>query len=215
VIYLEGPSGRTYDIHVMRFLPGEELGNLLPTASRKGNPRLAEILEQVGAELRALHSRYPGQEHNDFHPSNVLYDQATRSVYIIDIGFLGRRMSCGDVNYFLQALGKRGVERRFMDAFRHGYATACLPAVTVPAEKMVSVSRERGEKLGMVVERFDDESLKVTRVVEGPLKMAGVQVGWRVLRVAGTAVHTKEELVHTAAKAGTEFEMTFAVPTEP
>jgi hypothetical protein len=120
------------DLIVMRKVRGERMAELI---ARKwyGNqrPHLMQILERLGITLGEFHARYGiKQQHGDFQPSNVFYDEATDLISIIDNGGIGIPTTDTDIQHFSKSiklladcygpqLGTEGLHH-----FERGYARA-------------------------------------------------------------------------------------------
>jgi len=124
-------SSHAHDLIVMRRAPGQLLGNVLQAQWHSG--RIADalaVLEKVGACVGEFHRRYGGKQHGDLQPSNVLVDEATGRITLIDIGGMGLSTATSDLERFVQSLymfsGYLGqsIETQGCLFFRRGYTRA-------------------------------------------------------------------------------------------
>lgn len=96
---------RKHDLIVMRKVAGMRLAELIALKYYgKEVAHLQQIFEQLGTVLAQFHARYGGAQHGDFQPSNIFYDEATDSLFLIDIGGMGVPTMDNDVQHFHQAM---------------------------------------------------------------------------------------------------------------
>ncbi|CAK9001171.1 unnamed protein product [Durusdinium trenchii] len=106
VFRLLGPNNvRRHDLIVMRRAPGKSLEIIISEkwrTNRKGD--IMKIFSQVGECFARFHRRYGGRQHNDAGTQNVLYDEETQQVTLIDLGGMGNKTDKTDVERLCQAL---------------------------------------------------------------------------------------------------------------
>jgi hypothetical protein len=99
-----GQGPRRYDLIVMRAAPGKTLAMVLHSKWGQRNiPDIMKIMRLVGQSLKRFHMRYHNQVHQDFQPGNVMWDDATQHVTIIDLGGMGMPTVMPDGEYFKNA----------------------------------------------------------------------------------------------------------------
>merc|ERR1712187_784701 len=120
-----------YDVIVMQKAVGQGLGQVIQQKWRAGRiPELMSILEKVGECLGKFHQRYGNKQHGDLTPTNVLYDETSGCVTLIDLGGMGCSSCEGDVNYFSKNLSLSArlvgqqLETQGVQHFKQGYAKA-------------------------------------------------------------------------------------------
>merc|ERR1712048_1138932 len=120
-----------YDVIVMEKAAGRGLGQVIQEKWRTGRvPDLLAILEKVGKCLGEFHQHYGGKQHGDLTPTNVLYDEASGRVTLIDLGGMGSSSFENDVSYFSKSLSlsarlmDRQLEIQGVQHFKQGYAKA-------------------------------------------------------------------------------------------
>lgn len=131
-VLLETPDRRPVgDLLVSRLSPGEQLG-LSAARLRNGDVadqmKLQVLCENVGALLADFHSRYAdpvtgeATHHTDFHPTNVLYDESTDSLTMIDVTGMGTWGCHDDVEKFARIMRQIAGDR-YSKAFSDRYAS--------------------------------------------------------------------------------------------
>merc|ERR1711933_511820 len=120
-----------YDVIVMQKAVGRGLGQVIQQKWRAGQiPELMSILEKVGKCLGEFHQHYGGKQHGDLTPTNVLYDETSGCVTLIDLGGMGCSSCEGDVGYFSKNLSLSArlvgqqLEIQGVQHFKQGYARA-------------------------------------------------------------------------------------------
>merc|ERR1712176_1720465 len=120
-----------YDVIVMRKASGRGLGQVIQQKWRAGRiVELMSILEKVGECLGEFHQRYGGKQHGDLTPTNMLYDETSGCVTLIDLGGMGCSSSENDVSYFSKCLSLSArlmgqqLETQGVQHFKQGYAMA-------------------------------------------------------------------------------------------
>merc|ERR1712176_1400901 len=120
-----------YDVIVMRKAVGQGLGQVIQQRWRAGRiVELMSILEKVGECLGEFHQRHGGKQHGDLTPTNMLYDETSGCVTLIDLGGMGCSSCEGDVNYFAKNLSLSArlmgqqLETQGVQHFKQGYAKA-------------------------------------------------------------------------------------------
>jgi hypothetical protein len=103
-----GPSperAHRHDLIVMWKVRGERMAELIAHKwYEKRFDALWEIFEKLGEALAAFHERYGENQHGDFQPSNVFYDEETSDIALIDIGGMGVPTSTTDKEHFNKSL---------------------------------------------------------------------------------------------------------------
>lgn len=99
VLRLLGPNNvRRYDLIAMKKAAGHSLDEVIHQKFRKGlQAEMMDIFERVGEELAAFHRRYDGRQHCDAGTQNILYDEETDHVTLIDLGGMGNKCSKNDI----------------------------------------------------------------------------------------------------------------------
>lgn len=93
------------DVIVMKKSRGERLCEYVATKFYANQvPQLCAAMEAVGRALRRFHERYGNQQHGDFQPSNIYYDESTASVSFIDVGGMGVPTTGNDLEHFHQCM---------------------------------------------------------------------------------------------------------------
>jgi len=120
-----------YDVIVMEKAAGRGMGQVIQEKWRAGRvAELLAILEKVGKCLGEFHQHYGGKQHGDLTPTNVLYDEPSGRVTLIDLGGMGSFSSENDVSYFSKSLSlsarlmDRQLETQGIQHFKQGYAKA-------------------------------------------------------------------------------------------
>ncbi|CAE7240098.1 unnamed protein product [Symbiodinium natans] len=93
------------DLIVMKKSRGERLCEYVATKFYANQvPQLCIAMEAVGRTLHTFHDRYGHQQHGDFQPSNIYYDESTNSVSFIDVGGMGVPTTGNDLEHFHQCM---------------------------------------------------------------------------------------------------------------
>ncbi|CAK8988015.1 Hypothetical protein SCF082_LOCUS1211 [Durusdinium trenchii] len=140
VFRLLGPNNvRRHDLIVMRRAPGKSLEIIISEkwrTNRKGD--IMKIFSQVGECFARFHRRYGGRQHNDAGTQNVLYDEETQQVTLIDLGGMGNKTDKTDVERLCQLVKKLSLCPTYgpelaaaADHFREGYNRALQTAHTL------------------------------------------------------------------------------------
>lgn len=127
-----GPGGaKRFDLIVMRKVRGERLAEVIARKWYGGQvPQLLRVLEKLGACLAEFHGRYGNNQHGDFQPSNILYDEDRDELTFIDVGGMGVPTTETDVEHFsksIRLLADSYGARLAVDGLRHfeqGFAKA-------------------------------------------------------------------------------------------
>jgi len=94
-----------HDLIVMWKARGERMAELIAHKwYQKQFDVLWEIFDQLGQALSAYHMRYNENQHGDFQPSNVMYDEDTGEIALIDIGGMGVPTATTDIEHFSKSL---------------------------------------------------------------------------------------------------------------
>eukprot|EP00930_Biecheleria_cincta_P096007 TRINITY_DN87894_c0_g1_i1.p1 TRINITY_DN87894_c0_g1~~TRINITY_DN87894_c0_g1_i1.p1 ORF type:complete len:433 (-),score=69.35 TRINITY_DN87894_c0_g1_i1:74-1372(-) len=108
-------NSRQHDLIVMRRVPGQSLDRVLfDHKQRSKMSDLKDVFKRVAESLCKLHLRYDGRQHSDAGPQNIFYDEATKQVRFIDVGFIGIKTRKTDVEHFSSAI-KRLAEVSYGD----------------------------------------------------------------------------------------------------
>jgi len=98
-------NSRQHDLIVMRRVQGQSLDKVIfDHKQRSKMPNLKDVFKRVAESLFNLHLRYDGRQHSDAGPQNIFYDEATKQVTFIDIGFMGVKTRKTDVEHFSGAI---------------------------------------------------------------------------------------------------------------
>lgn len=130
VVHLQTHGGEHVgDLLIARQAPGVQLGRYLAGLNLQ-NPgdqqRLERVCSSVGELLADFHARYEDPitgeptHHTDFHPSNVLFDEKTGALSIVDVAGMGSFGIDDDVEKFGRLMAKLAGER-YAAAFRLRY----------------------------------------------------------------------------------------------
>lgn len=128
---LAGDDVHLYDLIVMRRARGQMLGNLIQERWHAGQAsEVMAILEKVGQSARDFHLRYGGKQHCDLSSSNVVVDEATRHITLIDAGGMGGSWATNeqDLEHFERSLRmmfefiEPSAASEAVQRFRDGYA---------------------------------------------------------------------------------------------
>lgn len=102
-----------------------------PCVPERGRvPEVLAILEKAGKCLGEFHQHYGGKQHGDLTPTNVLYDEVSGRVTLIDLGGMGCSSFENDVSYFSKSLSLSArlvgpqLETQGVHHFKQGYAMA-------------------------------------------------------------------------------------------
>jgi len=136
VAHLEMQGGEHVgDLLIARQAPGVQLGRYLAELNLQ-NPadqqRLERVCSRVGELLADFHARYQdpvtgeATHHTDFHPSNVLFDERTGALSIVDVAGMGSFCINDDVEKFGGLMSKLAGER-YAAAFRLRYIALAKP----------------------------------------------------------------------------------------
>jgi hypothetical protein len=101
-----GETQQQYDLIAMPKVQGESLSSVIGKMWwRQQSQELMRIIEKVGACIAEFHQKYNNQ-HGDFQPSNIYYDEACGAVTFIDLVGIAPEGSCtdNDVQHFLTSL---------------------------------------------------------------------------------------------------------------
>lgn len=117
------------DLLVSRVAPGVQLGRflaMLDLSIPKDQCRLEQVSQAVGERLAEFHNSYAdpvtgeATHHRDFHPSNVLYDEASNTVCFVDLSGMGTWGPKDDVEKFARLM-KQLAGERYANAFEVRY----------------------------------------------------------------------------------------------
>lgn len=136
VVHLQTHGGEhVADLLIARQAPGVQLGRYLAGLNLQ-NPadqqRLEKVCSSVGELLADFHARYEDPitgeptHHTDFHPSNVLIDENTGALSIVDLAGMGGFGIVDDVEKFGRLMAKLAGER-YAAAFRLRYIALAKP----------------------------------------------------------------------------------------
>lgn len=107
VLRLQGcPSGKPRDLIVMRRAPGLRLQEVISDKLHSGRRNeLFLILEAVGTCVAKFHCKYGNQQHSDLTVANIMYDDSTGRVTLIDVGGMGDpQIHVKDVDHFPKSI---------------------------------------------------------------------------------------------------------------
>jgi hypothetical protein len=132
VLDIVPPSNRVQcNLMVMPIAKGTRLAEYF-CMSIAGNKiqELLQVIKELGRELRLFHQRYNNRKHADFTPSNIFFDQQSRSFTFIDVGGVGTNVVEKDDEHFIKSLQITcGPQSPYgahfnpvVQAFRAGYA---------------------------------------------------------------------------------------------
>lgn len=125
-----GPDrGKRYDLIVMWKARGERLAELIATKwYGKQIEALWNIFSKLGENLGGFHKRYGNNQHGDYQPSNIFYDESSQMISLIDVGGMGILTMENDKEHFAKALkiltdayGPQLLSQGYV-AFEAGYA---------------------------------------------------------------------------------------------
>mmetsp|Transcript_79662 Transcript_79662/g.247411 ORF Transcript_79662/g.247411 Transcript_79662/m.247411 type:complete len:249 (+) Transcript_79662:2-748(+) len=131
-----GPGGAELDLVAMPRAPGRSLVDAIQEDWRAGRrAELLALLERVGSCVAGFHRRYGGKQHCDLQPGNILCDDRSGRVTLVDLGGMGSACVVGsDVEHFVESLEILGrtlgpeLARDGCRHFRAGYARPAGPA---------------------------------------------------------------------------------------
>merc|ERR1719269_149235 len=115
---------------VMPLAKGQRLAEFFCLSiSQNKSQELMAVLQMLGRELKLFHQRYSNRKHADFTPSNIFYDETTRSLTFIDVGGMGTQVVERDEEHFIKSLhltmGPRSPYGQYLQstvqAFQQGY----------------------------------------------------------------------------------------------
>jgi hypothetical protein len=116
---------------IMPKAPGQRLADWLGLNWARGRvDPIATAMDLLGKELRIFHERYGKQQHADFQPSNIFYDEDTTTFVFIDIGGIGAMVGETDQVHFVKGLNicAKAYGDDFStltsDAFHQGYGSS-------------------------------------------------------------------------------------------
>ncbi|CAE7274429.1 unnamed protein product [Symbiodinium sp. CCMP2456] len=106
VLRLLGPNNvRKHDLIVMKKAPGKSLDYVISEKWRKGRKAdLMKVFGKVGECLANFHRRYGGRQHNDAGTQNILWDEESQHVTLIDLGCMGNKSNKTDVQRLSQVV---------------------------------------------------------------------------------------------------------------
>eukprot|EP00441_Pelagodinium_beii_P014668 CAMPEP_0197665208 /NCGR_PEP_ID=MMETSP1338-20131121/59091_1 /TAXON_ID=43686 ORGANISM="Pelagodinium beii, Strain RCC1491" /NCGR_SAMPLE_ID=MMETSP1338 /ASSEMBLY_ACC=CAM_ASM_000754 /LENGTH=582 /DNA_ID=CAMNT_0043243981 /DNA_START=62 /DNA_END=1810 /DNA_ORIENTATION=- len=139
VVHLQAPTGEHVgDLIISRQAPGVQLGRFLAELDLKNKgadqEKLERVCSSVGELLADFHTRYAdpstgeATHHTDFHPSNVLYDEKTGALSIVDLTGMGSSGINDDVEKFARLMGTLAGER-YAAAFQSRYIALAKPSL--------------------------------------------------------------------------------------
>lgn len=104
ILKLRGPCGSPLkDLVVMRRAQGESLAQIINAkCQRQETTVLFQMLTDFGTFLRTVHKVYNGMQHGKCRPSNVFYEETSRSFTFVDVEDFG--IGTHDVEHFVGAL---------------------------------------------------------------------------------------------------------------
>lgn len=125
------PAG-SYDLLVMPRAAGERVSDVIAILWARGQmPQIVSILERAGGFLKDFHIRYGHQQHCDFQPSNVFYDEVSGKFTMVDLADIGSQaISEKDFDHFIGGLRllSKSFGPQFLQegqrAFQAGYNSA-------------------------------------------------------------------------------------------
>ncbi|CAL1129186.1 unnamed protein product [Cladocopium goreaui] len=115
----------------MKKCPGERLCEFVAAKFYANQmQQLNCALEEVGHCLAQFHYRYGNEQHGDFQPSNIYYEEKTKVVTFIDVGGMGVPTMGTDVDHFHQCVRAMtasyqvNLHAELLRAFDKGYQSA-------------------------------------------------------------------------------------------
>lgn len=134
-------NSRQHDLIVMRRVPGKSLDRVIFDHKQDSKMSdLKDVFKRVAECLCNLHLRYGGRQHSDAGPQNIFYDEATKQVKLIDIGFMGVKTRKTDIEHFsgaIERLAAVSYGAELLEAlpyFELGYAEAKAKALALDKE---------------------------------------------------------------------------------
>lgn len=130
VIQLQYDGEQIGDLLVARAMPGVQLAQHIAKLDKNSptdQQKLEKICEDVGEALAHFHCKYADPEtgepthHRDFHPSNVLYHEATKEISFVDLCGMGTWGPNDDVDKFSRLIRQLASER-CEEAFTRQYS---------------------------------------------------------------------------------------------
>jgi hypothetical protein len=106
VLDIVPPSNRVqHNLMVMPIAKGQRLAEYFCMSCAGGKiQELLQVIKELGRELKLFHQRYNNRKHADFTPSNIFYDQQTKSFTFIDVGGVGTNVVDRDDEHFIKSL---------------------------------------------------------------------------------------------------------------
>lgn len=147
---------------ISRVMPGDQLGRFvafLDLTRPQDQQRLEGLCGSVGGMLADFHIKYAdpttreATNHRDFHPSNVLYDEATGTISFVDLSGMGTWGPNDDVEKFTRVMAQLAGER-FAQAFsqryhaemkRRGFPVTHKSSASAPPKTRLLYPATRGE----------------------------------------------------------------------
>lgn len=107
-------GSHVYDLIVMPQASGQSIAEIMAKKSRTQPAELMRIMSEVGRCISGFHSRYPGHQHNDFHASNVLFDETSGRITLIDLCDIAPKLALAisDTDYFANSLERMSYPRQ-------------------------------------------------------------------------------------------------------
>mmetsp|Transcript_164840 Transcript_164840/g.316499 ORF Transcript_164840/g.316499 Transcript_164840/m.316499 type:complete len:925 (+) Transcript_164840:91-2865(+) len=122
---------KIYDLIIMKKAPGVRLTEHIARMRFKQEAEaIFPVFSSLGIILGEFHLKYGKCQHGDFQPSNVLFDEVSGKISLIDIGGMGSNQYESDIEHFANALQilKRNYSGDLLDQcqrhFEAGYAKA-------------------------------------------------------------------------------------------
>jgi len=105
IFHVSTSSSEKYDLLVMRKAPGQSFtDHITLKCCFRQMGKLQDIMGKIGECLQRLHANYGGQQHGDFQPSNIFYDEKADLVTLIDMGGLGIPTMLNDSEHFEKSM---------------------------------------------------------------------------------------------------------------
>eukprot|EP00931_Biecheleriopsis_adriatica_P024297 TRINITY_DN1517_c0_g1_i1.p1 TRINITY_DN1517_c0_g1~~TRINITY_DN1517_c0_g1_i1.p1 ORF type:complete len:367 (+),score=90.29 TRINITY_DN1517_c0_g1_i1:58-1158(+) len=106
VLRIMGPGNvRRFDLIAMKRAAGKSLDEVIHQKFRRGlQAEMMTIFDKVGEELAAFHQRYNGWQHCDAGTQNILYDEETDKVTLIDLGGMGNKTKRNDIEHLCHVI---------------------------------------------------------------------------------------------------------------
>lgn len=124
-------AAKQYDLIVMPEVSGSNLSLIIGNMwYGQQAATLMQLIRKIGTCLAEFHQKHDNNQHGDFQPSNVFYDEADGSMTFIDLVGIGPEGACldNDVEHFMQSLSlmSRAYGPTFLEDaqqhFQSGYA---------------------------------------------------------------------------------------------